>query len=62
VKIIYRKKEWELEGEWRVRDAIVAVGLTPRKVIPIRDRQMVPEDEIVGDGDIIKLVPVISGG
>lgn len=62
MRIRYRGQEWELEGEWRVRDAIIEVGLKPRTVIPIRDRKMVPEDEILGKDDFIRLVPVISGG
>lgn len=62
MRIRYRGQEWELEGEWHVRDAIVEVGLQPHEVIPIRDRAMVPEDEILGDDDFIRLVPVIAGG
>ena len=36
--------------------------IVPESVIAIRDGEMILEDEILQDGDVIKLIAVISGG
>lgn len=61
-KIIYRKKEYPLEAGTTIRNAIEAIGIVPESVIPTRKGQLIDEDEVIQDGDIIRLVPVISGG
>ncbi len=40
MKITYRDKEWELEGRWRVRDAIKKVGIIPQTVLAVRDGKL----------------------
>ena len=50
VKLIYRKKVWEVKPGMTVRDAILKTGLKPYAVLAVRD------------GDEIKLVAVVSGG
>jgi len=37
-------------------------NIVPEAVIATRNGEMITEDEILKDGDVIKLVAVISGG
>ncbi len=62
VKIIYRDKEWELKGGMTVRSAILKAGLDPEAVLAVRDGKLINEETILKNGDIIKLIAVISGG
>ena len=62
MKITYRDEEWELEGRWRVRDAIKKVGLIPQTVLAVRDGKLLTGDVMLEKDDEIKLVAVISGG
>ena len=62
MKIRHRDKEWELEGRWRVRDAIKEVGLLPQTVLAVRDGRLLTGDLLLEEDDEIKLVAVISGG
>jgi len=60
--IIYRDKKWELKDGMTVRDAILKVGLDVEAVLAVRDGQLINEETLTRDGDVIKLVAVISGG
>jgi sulfur carrier protein ThiS len=62
MKITYRDKEWRLEGQRRVRDAIKEVGLIPQTVLAVRDGKLLTEDVMLKEEDEVKLVAVISGG
>ena len=62
MKITYRDKEWELEGQRRVRDAIKEVGLVPQTVLAVRGGKLLTEDVMLKEEDEVKLVAVISGG
>ena len=62
MKITYRDQEWELQGRRRVQDAIKEVGLLPQTVLAVRDGKLLTGDIVLGEGDEIKLVAVISGG
>jgi len=62
MKIIYRDKEWELQGRRRVRDAIKEVGLIPQAVLAVRDGKLLTGDVMLDKGDEVKLIAVISGG
>ncbi|MBC7250840.1 MAG: MoaD/ThiS family protein [Anaerolineae bacterium] len=62
VKLIYRKKVWEVKPGMTVRDAILKTGLKPYAVLAVRDGKLVNEQTILRDGDEIKLVAVVSGG
>ena len=61
-KLILRKKEYEIQGGMTIRMALQKLDIRPEAVIPIKNGRLVPEDLIIQDGDIIKLVAVISGG
>jgi sulfur carrier protein ThiS len=62
MKLIYRDKEWELQGRWRVRDAIKEVGLLPQTVLAVRDGKLLTGDVMLEEDDEIKLIAVVSGG
>jgi sulfur carrier protein ThiS len=62
VKIVLRKKEWELQPGMTVRAAILKLGLDPESVLAVRDGQLINEATLTKDGDTIKLIAVISGG
>jgi len=62
VKVIFRDKEWELRAGMTVRDAILKLGLDPEAVLALRNGQLIHEATLTQDGDMIKLVAVISGG
>jgi len=62
VKIIYRDKEWEVEPGITVKKAIEKVGSLMEAVLPVKDGQLITEDTVLRDGDVVKLIAVISGG
>jgi sulfur carrier protein len=62
VKLILRNKEYEVKPGMALRDSLLKIGLQPEATLAIREGQMITEDEILLDGDVIKLVAVISGG
>jgi sulfur carrier protein ThiS len=62
IKIKYRKQEWELAGEYTLRQAIEKVGLNPEAVLAVRDGEIIVESAPLRDGDEVRLVAVISGG
>lgn len=42
--------------------ALQKISLIPESVIATRDGEMILDDEILKDGDVVKLIAVISGG
>lgn len=61
-KLILRKKEYEVRAGMTLLDALKKNNIVPESVIATRDGEMITEDEILKDGDVIKLIAVISGG
>jgi len=70
VKVMFRDKEWEVRAGMTVRDAILKAGLDPQAVLSVRDgvdsshvrSVLINEATIIRQGDVIRLVAVISGG
>jgi sulfur carrier protein len=62
VKLILRKQEFEVRPGMTLLDALKKSSLLPEAVIATRDGELMVEDEILKEGDVIKLVAVISGG
>lgn len=62
VKIILRNREFEVRPGMTLRDALRKCGILPETVLATREGEMITEDEILADGEVIKLVAVISGG
>ncbi len=62
VKLILRDKEYEVKPGMTLLSALEHIDVLPESVIATRDGEMILEDEILGDGQVVKLVAVISGG
>ncbi|MFH1184582.1 MAG: MoaD/ThiS family protein [Chloroflexota bacterium] len=57
-----RGKVYEVSGGMTLLSALQKAGILPETVIATRDGEMILEDEILRDGQEVKLVAVISGG
>lgn len=61
-KLILRGKEYEVKSGTTLRHALQKIGVDSESVLATRDGELITDDEIVREGEIIKLVAVISGG
>lgn len=62
IRIIYREQVFEIRPGMAVLDALQKIRILPEAVISTRNGEVITEDEILVDGDVIKLISVISGG
>ncbi|MBV6451743.1 MAG: hypothetical protein MHPDNHAH_02490 [Anaerolineales bacterium] len=62
VKLLLREKEFEVKPGMMLLDALKKCQIIPESVIATREGEMILDDEILKDGDEVKLVAVISGG
>ena len=62
VKLILRDQEYEIKPGMTLRDSLKKIDIQPDAVLATRDGEMLTDDEILTDGQIIRLVSVISGG
>ena len=62
VRLVLRDKEFEVKSGSTLLAALQKAGILPEAVIATRGGEMILEDEILKDGDIVRLVAVISGG
>ncbi len=62
VKITLRQQEYEVHAGMTLRQALLKLGLQPEAFLATREGEMITEDEILKEGDRIKLIAVISGG
>lgn len=62
VKVIYRDRTWEVRAGSTVRHIVEQADLNPESVLAMRDGRLINEATLTKDGDVIKLVAVVSGG
>jgi sulfur carrier protein ThiS len=62
VKLILRNKEFEVKPGMTLLSSLQKINVLPESVIATRNFEMILEDEILKDGDVVKLIAVISGG
>ncbi len=62
VKLILREQSYEVKPGMTLLSALKKIDIVPESVIATREGEMILEDEILRDGEVIKLVAVISGG
>ncbi|MFZ5855466.1 MAG: MoaD/ThiS family protein [Chloroflexota bacterium] len=62
VKLILRDKEYEIRPGMTLLSSLEKINILPEAVLATRNGEMILEDEILKDGEVIKLVAVISGG
>lgn len=62
VTIILRKKEYQIEANVTLKQALQKLDLTPETHLVMRNGEVLTENELLADGDVVKLAAVISGG
>ncbi len=62
VKLILRDKEYEVKPGMTLLDSLKKINILSESVIATRAGEMILDDEILKDGDVVKLIAVISGG
>ena len=62
VKLILRDKEYEVKPGMTLLDSLKKINVLSESVIATRAGEMILDDEILRDGDVVKLIAVISGG
>ncbi len=60
--IILRNQKYEVKAGSTILAALNKLEILPESIICVRDGELVTEDTILREGDVIKLVSVISGG
>ncbi|HNT53102.1 MAG TPA: MoaD/ThiS family protein [Anaerolineaceae bacterium] len=62
VTVILRKQEHILPQAPTVKRAMELMDVIPETYLAVRDGELLTEDDRLNDGDVIRLIPVISGG
>jgi sulfur carrier protein len=62
VTLILRDQEHKVKPGMALRDALRKIDVLPEAVLAVREGQMITDDEILNDGEVVKLIAVISGG
>jgi sulfur carrier protein len=62
VKLILRDTEYEVKPGMTLLSSLEKCGILSESVIAAREGELILDDEILKDGEVIKLVAVISGG
>jgi sulfur carrier protein ThiS len=62
VKLILRDKEYEVRPGMTLLSSLEKIQVLPEAVLATRNGEMILEDEILKDGQVVKLISVISGG
>lgn len=60
--ITLRHQAYEVKHGMTIRVALQKLSIEPDSVLIIRNGELLTDDEILQENDVIKLVPVISGG
>jgi len=58
----FRDQEFEVRAGMTIRDALLKINIQPDAVLITRNGELITDDEILHEGDEIKLIAVISGG
>lgn len=62
VTLILRKKEYTVEGTISVKEALKQLGLSTESHLVVRNGELLTENDALRNGEVVKLVAVISGG
>ena len=62
VRLVLRDKVYEVRAGMTLLAALEKATILPETVIATRDGEMILEDEILKEGEEVRLVAVISGG
>ena len=61
-KIIFKDREHTVKPGITIRKALKELNIPSQGVIATRNNDLITEDEIIRQGDVIILIPAISGG
>ena len=64
VKLYLRKQEFTIDDviDLTVAKALKQLDLIPEAYLVIRSGEMITEHELIREGDVLKIIPVVSGG
>jgi sulfur carrier protein len=62
VTIELRDNTYEVRSGMTARDALQKIDVLPESVLITRNGELITEDEILREGEQIRLIAVISGG
>lgn len=62
VRLRNPSRELELPGPMSVAKLMVRLELNRESVLLVRNGELVPGDDVLGDDDVVEVRPVISGG
>ena len=62
VRLLLRDKLYEVKGGMTLLAALEKAEILPETVLATRGGELILEDEILADGDEVRLIAVISGG
>ena len=62
VKLILRNQEFLVRPGMNLLDALKKNNILSEGVLCTRNGELISEDEILNDGDVIKIITAISGG
>jgi len=55
-------KRVTINSKTKVEKILLKIGINPESVIVFKNGELITEDDYVGDGDEIEVLPVSSGG
>jgi sulfur carrier protein ThiS len=62
VKLTFRTREYSIKAGMTLRSVLQKLDIPVESVLAVREGTLITDDEILLEGDEIRLVPVISGG
>lgn len=62
IEITFRNKKFEVKENMTARDALKKINIDPESVLISVNGKLVTDDYVLREGDVVKLVAVISGG
>ncbi len=62
VRLILRKQVFILDGTITVKEAFQQLSLSSESHLIVRDGELLNENDVLRDGEEVKIIPAISGG
>lgn len=62
VTLILRQKTFQLEGTITVKDALKQLNLSRESHLVMRDGELITENDVLRNGETVKIISAISGG
>lgn len=62
IQMTFRNKKYDVKENITARDALKKVGIDPESVLVVVNGKLVTDDQVLREGDQVKLVAVVSGG